>query len=256
MPTTVTDYDLTPTWIDPSWLFWEFRTGSGAYLSRDTAERAYEIHQHACDRLVGDPGEFDRVDAITALRRAVAQRVRVLKEAYELRKLPIHPKPKGDLEFLSDLEIIRPFMLKRLIDIRNIVEHQDSSPPSLDDCLMFADLVWYFLRTTDVLTYLKVNTLIFEPPGASDSSEQPYPSIELYFHNLSEPPQFRMWLNSLAFTHKPNADWMTVQPTKIEGFKEEDEVEASRFIIHGAIRGTGQQMMQVYRLYFRTSYRS
>jgi hypothetical protein len=82
-------------WIDPSWLFWEVRNEGGRYLSRTVADRAYEIHQHACDRLSGAADEFDRVDAITALRRVVAQRVRTIKEAYRLTELQLEAKPQA-----------------------------------------------------------------------------------------------------------------------------------------------------------------
>jgi len=124
-------------------------------VSNDGITRLYEIHQHACDRLANDPNEFDRVDAITALRRVVGKRVKELKEIYQLRELPTGAKPKGDLELLEYFGIIRPFMLRRLIDIRNFVEHQDSSPPPASECLMFADLVWYFLRSTDGLAKVR-----------------------------------------------------------------------------------------------------
>ena len=252
---TVTSYALKPLWSDPSWLVWEYHIESGTYLSKDRAERPYEFHQHACDRLVDDPNDFDRVDAITTLRRAISQRVRMLKEIYELRKLLIPSKPKGDLELLTYLEIIRPFMLRRLIDIRDIVEHQDSVPPSVDECLMFADLVWYFLRSTDALVHSKVSAILFEPPGATDeSSEEFHPSTELIFDNLSEPPEIRIWLNPASFIYEPKPNWIRIEPTKVDGYKKEGEKEDSRFWIAGKMRGTEQQMSRVYRLYFRSSY--
>lgn len=251
MSTTVTDYDLKSIWVDPSWLFWEFHSEGGESLPRDTAERAYEIHQHACDRLAGNPSELDRVDAITALRRTVAQRVRVLKEEYELRKLPIRSKPKDEMELLTSLEIIRPFMLQRLIDIRNIVEHQDSRPPSVEECLMFADLIWYFLRSTDGLVHIKVDAILLQPPGAEIMEK--YPTVELRFEDASRPPIVRLWLNAPGFTYEPNASWMKIEPQKIEGYKEDDETEVSHLYIHGGIRGTEQQMLQMYRLYFRAN---
>jgi hypothetical protein len=122
-------------WLEPSWLQWEPNTESTSDLSTTANfSRPYIIHRHACDRLANDPTEFDRVDAITALRRAVDRRVRILKEIYDLRNLPVTPKVKGDLELLATFDMIRPFMLKQLIDIRNAVEHEDSTPPPLDTC--------------------------------------------------------------------------------------------------------------------------
>lgn len=167
------EHSVRPVWIDPSWLSWKsFAEESSSWGSvaeestgddpSDTTAKLYEIHQHACDRLSSDPNEFDRVDAIITLRRVVAQRVKALKEKYRLRELPTGQKPRGDLELLSYFGIIRPFMLRRLVDIRNIVEHQAASPPLTDECLMFADLVWYFLRSTDKLIRSRVEGIRFE----------------------------------------------------------------------------------------------
>jgi hypothetical protein len=144
---------------------WEQSIEVTTGFSMVRAGRPHEIHQHARDRLAGDPNDFDRVDAIMALRRAVGQRVRMLNDIYQLRELPIGTKPRGDLELLSCFGIVRPFMLRRLIDIRNIVEYQDSSPPPVEECLMFADLVWYFLRSTDEVIRLQVETILYGTPG-------------------------------------------------------------------------------------------
>jgi hypothetical protein len=164
-----------PVWIDPSWLSWEYRAlqsvpeESTSFDPSDTitspseaTARLYDIHQHACDRLEGEPSRDDRGDTIIALRRVVGRRVKELTEIYELRKLPTGVKPKYDLELLEYFGIIRPFMLKRLIDLRNSVEHEDSSPPPTDECLMFVDLVWYFLRSTDKLVHGRVEEIDFE----------------------------------------------------------------------------------------------
>jgi hypothetical protein len=176
-------------WIDPS-LFSSEPWGDKEPVSNDGISRLYKIHQHACVRLASDPDEFDRVDAIMALRRVVARRVKELKEIYQLRELPTGAKPKGDLELLEYFGIIRPFMLRRLIDIRNIVEHQDSSPPPTNECLMFADLVWYFLRSTDGLAKFEVQTIFFHPQSKVPGNIQ---QIRLHFGEPFDEPKFQLW---------------------------------------------------------------
>jgi hypothetical protein len=57
---------------------WEQSIEVTTGFSRVSTSRPYEIHQHVRDRFAGDPNDFDRVDAIMALRRAVGQRVRML----------------------------------------------------------------------------------------------------------------------------------------------------------------------------------
>jgi hypothetical protein len=128
---------VRPVWVDPEWLSWLSYTATGQHIGDSAAtSRLYEIHQHACDRLASDPSDLDRVDAIIALRRVIGRRVKALIEIHQLRELPTGTKPKYDLELLEYFGIIRPYMLKRLIDIRNLVEHEDSIPPSTDECLV------------------------------------------------------------------------------------------------------------------------
>lgn len=243
---------LRPVWIDPSWLSWEGYDEGSRYLQDGTAARPYEIHQHACDRLADNPNEFDRVDAITTLRRSVGHRVKALKEIYRLRELRIGAKPKGDLELLSSLGIIRPFMLKRLIDIRNIVEHQDSRPPSVDECLMFADLVWYFLRSTDKLVYLQLERLTFVPPGEDFFSRDYHPTLTLDFSGpFGEPPEVEAWLNPPGFTYEPRADWIRVESSEMTKY---DDLEPCRVAIKCKVTGTDEQMKHLYEIYFRISH--
>lgn len=156
------DRKVQRMWLDPAFLSWENHYMSWKPLDRKKAKRPYEIHEHASNRLAQGTN-LDRVDAITTLKRAVTHRVQVLKAAYGLDALEIPGKPKRDLELLAYLGIVRPLMLKRLIDIRNIVEHEDSDPPAGDDCEIFADFVWYFLRSTDVLAHRKLSRFSVVP---------------------------------------------------------------------------------------------
>jgi hypothetical protein len=247
-----------PIWIDPSWLSWESYSTSSHHLD-DTSSRLYQVHQHASDRLTSDPNEFDRVDAITTLRRVVGRRVKALKEIYHLRELPIGTKPKYDLELLEYFGIIRPYMLKRLIDIRNIVEHQDSAPPPTDECLMFADLVWYFLRSTDGLVKRIVEELLFVDSGMPISDRAPR-TILRFRKPLSEPPGITAYLQPGDVAYEPRRNWIRIEATNIGPqdyyFDGENrfvkEAEPIRMHFIGDIKGTTDQMRLIYELYFRT----
>ena len=246
-------YPVKPAWIDPSWLLWEEYVEGATDFSNDAANRPYEIHQHACDRLANNPNEFDRVDAIMSLRRAVSRRVQMLKDIYQLDELPIDPKPKGDLELLSHFGIVRPFMLRRLIDIRNIVEHQDTSPPPTDECLMFVDLVWYFLRSTDGLVREMVGDITFVPPGIDFYGSREYhPAVTLHFHQpFAESPEITAWFNLSNLTYESRADWVRVEPSDIKGYEEDEPPQVA---IKGRMLGADKHMKLLYENYFRISH--
>ena len=40
-------------------------------------------------------------------------------------------------------------LLKRLIDVRNLIEHEDGPPPNKEVCAELSEFTWYFLRATD-----------------------------------------------------------------------------------------------------------
>lgn len=233
-------------WIDPSWLSWEPYWDTKDPVPNDNTVRLYKLHQHACDRLVSDSNEFDRIDAIMALRRVVGMRVKALMESYQLRELGTGAKPKHDLELLEHFGIIRPFMLRRLIDIRNIVEHQDSSPPSVDECLMFADLVWYLLRSTDGLAKIRAEFIIFRVRRGS--FHQVILSFGEYGEHFSELDISALVDPSLV-AYEPRENWIMIKNAKVTHSSKSGWVA-----VEGRVQGTEEQMKRIYDAYFRTSY--
>lgn len=268
MTEAATEHTVTPVWIDPSWLSWEVWGGRAGNVLNDANLRPYEVHQHACDILASNPNKFHRVDAIITLRRVVGRRVKELMEIYHLRELPTGTKPKYDLELLEFFGIIRPFMLRELIDIRNFVEHQDSSPPPTDECLVFADLVWYFLRSTDYLVHAYVEEIEFESPRMGGRG---FPKAIVHFRQSSvhsgvsfvEPGiQARLEASSLAY--EPRTHWLRIMATGIDEYEatvpvestssEYDEIEISAVYLRGKVDGTDEQMRHLYQLYFKVSH--
>jgi hypothetical protein len=196
-----------------------------------------------------------------ALRRVVGRRVKELKEIYELRKLPTGVKPKYDLELLEYFGIIRPFMLKRLIDLRDSFEHEDSSPPPTDECLMFADLAWYFLRSTDVLVTSMVFEVEFSKPGMElDGRGTPRIYIEFYHSYNHEPLDIDASIDKDSFAREPRVDWVKVDATIVDEYEQlvyreddgEDRIPWVR--IDGKVSGTDEQTKLLYELYFRTNH--
>lgn len=124
--------------------------------------RAHEIWLHAKELMDISQDASYRVDVITTIKRAVNQRLSELNGIYKFEKMPVHAKSNRLLDHLEFFGIIRPSLLRRLIDIRNAIEHEDESPPDWNRCLEFLDFVWYFLRMTDSLSQKYTTELSFE----------------------------------------------------------------------------------------------
>jgi hypothetical protein len=248
--------NVTSAWVDPSWLSWgALMDGATGYDPCDITARPYETHQHACDRLAGDPSEFDRVDAITTLKRIVSRRVKELNENYCLRELPTGPKPKYNLALLEYFGIIRPFMLKRLIDIRNFVEHEDSIPPPTDECLMFADLVWYFLRSTDKIAHGFINIISFElrTPIRDDDENEFFKVSVLFGQPFNKPPEIRADIDPAALAYEPRENWTRIEAAEITRSRYE-RPDYHQIYVRGNMSGTNAQMKYIYDLYFKFSH--
>lgn len=145
------DADNQIRWLSSKRLEGSYSDVGGLIYEATGWERAYELWEHAEDILAKPQTEAYLADAITNLKRAVNHRISILQETYHFDKIPGYEAPRRSLEQLAYWGIIRPSMLRQLTDIRNAIEHENATPPGQQRCLEFLDLVWYFLRSTDIL---------------------------------------------------------------------------------------------------------
>jgi hypothetical protein len=160
-------------------------------------------------------------------------------------------------------------MLKRLIDIRTFVEHQDSSPPPADECLMFADLVWYFLRSSDALVRSMTESLLFVESGTSPLLDTACRASLKFREPFTQPPEISGHLDPNSVAHEPKQNWIRVEAEYAQPidwyFRSEEYVKVTRnggpfwTAFLGKVRGTDDQMRSLYQLYIsemaRTQYR-
>lgn len=150
-------------WLAPDVLQWRVWAQDSHMQDDKPWRRPYDIWKHA-ERLLEKPAtDFVRVDAIRNLKQAIEQREKLIKDIYKLQNIPIKNKSAKTFELLEYIGVIKPFMHKKLFDIRNAVEHEDAEPPPHDDCRVFLEFVWYFLRSTDSLVRLSVGTFSLYP---------------------------------------------------------------------------------------------
>jgi hypothetical protein len=145
-------------------LDWKFYNENSSGLTDEDEERivwrAHDIWQHAASLIAPDCSEFLRADVITGLKRAINHRLKALSHNYCFSDLPFSHKNKT-LEKFQFYGIIRPILLKELFEVRNSIEHGDVSPPTVDQCSRYVDLVWYFLKSTDSLLKMKLEDAVF-----------------------------------------------------------------------------------------------
>ncbi|WP_273852328.1 hypothetical protein [Guptibacillus spartinae] len=149
-------------WISNNILEWDYYSDGGSFISREDRERAYDIWAHAADLIDTAQNNFNLADGITNLKRSLNQRLQLIEKVYQLKTINIPNKPKGYLELLELLGLVRPYIMKQLFEVRNDIEHRDSPPPNKIRCSELLDVVWYFLKSTDPFVQLKKSGLNFE----------------------------------------------------------------------------------------------
>lgn len=128
----------------------------------DFVHRGHEVWRHAQGRLSDSATPLDCVDCIGTLKRAIDIRLKAIRSTYNFDALPSPRGKKQTLERLQDYGIVRPAILKELIDVRNSLEHAHSEPPSVAKCRFYVDICWYFLKSTDILVDMAVASLVYE----------------------------------------------------------------------------------------------
>ncbi|MFJ7407582.1 MULTISPECIES: hypothetical protein [unclassified Lysinibacillus] len=152
----------TNKWISNDVFNLEYETDSSIVLNIADLKRAYEVWEHARSLIEKSESAFHLSDGITNLKRALNQRLQLIEKIYNFKNINLKGKHKGYLELLEFLGIVRPFLMKQLLTIRNDIEHRDAEPPSFEKCLELLDAVWYFLKSTDYLVRYSTNTILFE----------------------------------------------------------------------------------------------
>lgn len=202
-------------WIDSSFLNWYSLIGGGSYVEPTSLERAYDIWEHCRSLLVDNPTDFARSDAITNLKRCLYQRVTALEEVYFLEGIKLKESPKGSLEFLESLGLVRPFMLTHIREIRNDIEHRDASPPDFNRCQELLDLVWYFLKSTDTYMHLRRDDVGFEKLDSEENNTQYWLQISVEYE-LQHTLKVAGWLPSNMISANEQDGFFEIQVEKME----------------------------------------
>ncbi|MEA2004266.1 MAG: hypothetical protein U9O53_04925 [archaeon] len=227
--------------------------------------RAYEIWEHANLILQQEGNEFDLIDAITTLKRAVDHRLRLLNKLYKLKKIPIKEKPSGRLQLLHYMDIVRPIMVDKLIQIRDAVEHEDASPPDYEACKVFSEFVWYFLRSTDNLVREIVVTFNLYPAKSELNMYSVGCGIGI---EQGWKPTIGGWLPSQLISDESRDSWLRITGEKFDKLSdylansqgshpdEGDQIEENGpkpevTYFKGEIRGPADCLKRLIRLYFK-----
>ncbi|MGJ7567869.1 hypothetical protein ACSFBM_28735 [Variovorax sp. GB1R11] len=146
---------------------------------------------------------------MSSLKRSINTRLKALEAEYGFSKLPTAKAKKRILETLQDFGLVRPTLLAELMKLRNDIEHNDAQPPDQATCHMYVDVVWYFLKSTDPLLDMVVDSLVYE-----DSETKSALTIE--FHTASDWKMSVAGVVHIGLLHEtPDLDRLKLQDFRV-----------------------------------------
>lgn len=199
-------------WIAPEFLQWPAEVEHMEAQPRGPVRRAYEIWGHA-DSLVQQPNltRGQREDIVMTLRRCIGQREGLITRLYHLRRFPGRRAGEDVLDLLEALGLVRSFMARSLVAVRNTIEHEDLPPPEPERCRVLSEFVWYFLKSTDFFVRGRVQTVV-----CHSKSRRNWRNLRL---DLGDPDFWSLEVMAdlpASFSLEHKAGWFSITNARIE----------------------------------------
>ena len=155
---------LKNIWIDTS-IFEQGTIGGIANTSRIYGlDDAYRIWEEANNTILNCNGNLEKLNqGFLSLKRAFNVTSMELRKNLGIDKIKYSSKKKSK-DFLSDLEyfeIIKTLTLNKYLNLRNLIEHENAPPPSLEDCLSLSEYIWNYIRNVANILIQLTEYIIF-----------------------------------------------------------------------------------------------
>lgn len=154
--------------VSPEVFRWECFLSGWSKSPLEKKKRDYEILSHASSLLENPDTADRRGDCVNALNRAIDKRVKLLNSVY---KIDVIFGNRKSIDNLEKVGAARRYMLLQINKIRNFFEHRDRRPPPNSDLKVLVELVWYFLKATDMMAYCPRENIELTPDEEIDGSE-------------------------------------------------------------------------------------
>lgn len=178
--------------VDKKILTWISYSDANSIYNKQSNNRAEELFKRAEKHLNSDKTKDGRMDAMLTVKRSLNHRLKSIEEKYNFKKVDFPNKPKSYLDLLEKIGIVRPLILKKLLTIRNEIEHNDAPPPSFNQCSEYIDVLWYFLQSTTRFLSGNLETLTYEKNSPSGEITQYF--IEFKFNDDMTKANIRGWI--------------------------------------------------------------
>lgn|GEM_PF-3143811 len=205
-----------PEYLNPEFMKWPIKPEDFDFWpTRMDEGRPYELWSHAEALLERGQVREYRADAMANLKRAIFLRIRDLNSLYRFRDVPVIGRARHLMDILARLSLIRPVLLRNIVELRNQIEHEDSVPPDEVRCREWVEFTWYFLRSTDPLLGGGCRAIEFYQPAEGRSR-----SLWVVVTNgpggyLS--PLIHGWVSPSMLSDSNERGWLSLEITERRG---------------------------------------
>lgn len=127
-------------------------------------DSAYNIWEEANNTILNSNGNKEILNqGFLSLKRAFNVTSMELRKNLGIDKIKYTSKKKNK-DFLADLEyfeISKTLTLNKYLNIRNLIEHENYLPPSVEDCLSLSEYIWNYIRNTANIFNQFIDYIIF-----------------------------------------------------------------------------------------------
>ncbi|RSC92890.1 hypothetical protein [Tenacibaculum singaporense] len=197
-------------------LNWNIQQNDFTFYNREW-NTPYEGWNHAEKIISNHTSKYHRIDVIATLKRIIDYRVKDLSHKYNLKAINDDFKKKNNYERLAHLNIIRPIMLKKLLEVRNNVEHKHEQPPSLNICKELVEFVWYFLKSTDIFCHTVIDSYSLDEDPNHDSK---YGLLVTPKIKKNWEIELRGWLTESQYSNSKKDGFLKIQIIDKETYEE------------------------------------
>lgn len=197
---------LDDIWIDLSF-FKDITTSSSVNLARtNLLQDAYIIWEEANKTILESSGNKEKLNqGFLSLKRAFNVASIELKKNTGIDEIQYSGKNKRNFfSVLEYFDIVKTLSLKSYLDIRNLIEHQNAEPPSIEKSLLLSEYIWNYIRNvSNVLNNFIDNFYFQSDEGKADFSYSVIKKKEKFIPKLN----VTMCINkkNISFIEIPNS---------------------------------------------------
>lgn len=154
-------------------------------------DSAYRIWEEANNTILNSNDNNEILNqGFLSLKRAFNVTSIQLRKYLALDKIMYKSKKKNK-DFLADLEyfeIIKTLTLSKYLNIRNLIEHENYAPPSIEDCLSLSEYIWNYIRNTVNILNQFFEIIIFTDNDSCNKMIFEYQTLKIkeeYFPHLN-----------------------------------------------------------------------